>query len=76
MFEDVLKIRSNNSEVIMVGNQHMINKTHGSFESPMIQALVGKAIQKKFLPFEYAPQSNLNANNAHFALQIKANQIN
>ena len=76
MFEDVLKIRSNNSEVIMVGNQHMINKTHGSFESPMIQALVGKAIQKKFLPFEYATQSNLNANNAHFALQIKANQIN
>jgi len=44
MFEDVLKIRSNNSEVIMVGNGHLMNKTHGSFETPMMQALIGKAI--------------------------------
>jgi hypothetical protein len=44
MFEDVLNIRSNNSEVIMVGNQKMINKTRGDFETPMIQALIGKAI--------------------------------
>lgn len=36
MFEDVLKIRSNNSEVIMVGNGHLINKTRGSFDTPMI----------------------------------------
>lgn len=72
MFEDVLKIRSNNSEVIMVGNQKLINKTHGSFESPMIQALIGKAIQKKFLPFEYVAPSKVNS--TRFALQIKVNQ--
>lgn len=37
----------------MVGNGKLINKTQGAFESAEIQALIGKAIQKKFLPFSY-----------------------
>jgi hypothetical protein len=36
MFEDVLKIRGNTSEVIMVGNKKLINKTQGGFDSPGI----------------------------------------
>lgn len=44
LFEDVVKIKSNNSQVIMVGNGKMINKTHGSFDSVELQALIGKAI--------------------------------
>lgn len=51
MFEDVVQIKSNNSQVIMVGNSKLINKTQGGFDSEEIQALIGKAIQKKFLPF-------------------------
>ena len=61
LFEDVINIRSHNSEVIMIGNQKLINKTQGDFNSPAIQALIGKAIQKKLLPFEYSP-GNKKAN--------------
>jgi hypothetical protein len=34
MFEDVVQIKSNLSEVIMVGNGKLINKTQGGFDHP------------------------------------------
>ena len=37
----------------MTGNGKLINKTESGFESLEIQSLIGKAIQKKWLPFEY-----------------------
>lgn len=57
MFEDVINIRSHNSEVIMIGNGRLINKTQGDFNSPAIQALIGKAIQKQLLPFKYSAET-------------------
>ena len=53
MFEDIVQIKSNHSEVIMTGNGKLINKTGAGFESPAIHALIGKAIQKQYLPFQY-----------------------
>ena len=55
----------------LFSNVFIINKTSGSFDSPTIQALIGKAIAKKFLSFEYEPHSTLDQ--AHFALQIRPN---
>ena len=36
MFEDVVQIKSNNTQVIMVGNGKLINKTQGGFDSKEI----------------------------------------
>lgn len=53
IFEDVVQIKSNNTQVVMIGNGKLMNKTAGDFDSKEIQALIGKAIQKKFLPFKF-----------------------
>lgn len=81
MFEDVVQIKSNNSQVIMVGNGKLINKTQGAFDSVEIQALVGKAIQKKYLPFAYSHDKN-SASQKHdqgkesmFALSLKEGKM-
>ena len=53
MFGDIISIKNNDSQLIMIGNNKLINKTEGAFNSTAIQALIGKAIQKKFLSFDY-----------------------
>jgi hypothetical protein len=53
IFEDVVQIKSNNTQVVMIGNGKLMNKTAGDFDSKEIQALIGKAIQKKFLSFKF-----------------------
>lgn len=84
MFEDVVQIKSNNSQVIMVGNGKLINKTQGGFDDPQIQALIGKAIQKKFIPFSYKPAGKNSAAQApnatkelaeRFALSVKQGKL-
>ena len=50
-FEDVTQIRKD-PHVIMVGNGKLIKHT-GSIESDEIQALIGRAIQKKFLSVKF-----------------------
>jgi hypothetical protein len=44
LFEDVVQIKSNHSQVIMVGNGKLINTTATNFDSPEMHALIGKAI--------------------------------
>lgn len=51
-FDDVTLIRKDDPYVIMVGNGKLIKHT-GSIESDEIQALIGRAIQKKFLSIKY-----------------------
>lgn len=51
-FDDVTMIRKDEPYVIMVGNGKLIKHT-GSIESDEIQALIGRAIQKKFLSIKY-----------------------
>lgn len=48
IYDDVTQIRKDDPFVIMVGNGKLIKHT-GSIEQDEIQALIGRAIQKKFL---------------------------
>lgn len=71
----------------MVGNGKLINKTQGGFDNPQIEALIGKAIQKKVIPFSYkqgvnnnniaqAAQNSSKLPDSHFALNLTQNGIN
>jgi len=51
MFDDVTKVRKSNDNLIMTGNGRLIKHT-GDIQSPEIEALLGKAIQKKYLAME------------------------
>lgn len=51
-FDDVTQIRKDDPYVIMIGNGKLIKHT-GSIDSDEIQALIGRAIQKKFLSIKY-----------------------
>ena len=51
MFDDVTKVRKSNDNLIMTGNGRLIKHT-GDIQSPEIEALLGKAIQKKYLSME------------------------
>ena len=51
MFEDVKRVRKPNDNLIMTGNGRLITHT-GDIKSPEIEALLGKAIQKKYLTME------------------------
>lgn len=57
-FDDVTQIRKDDPYVIMVGNGKLIKHT-GSIESDEIQALIGRAIQKKFLSIKYGDGKEL-----------------
>lgn len=51
MFEDVQNVRKSNDNLIMTGNGRLIKHT-GDINSKEIEALLGKAIQKKYLTME------------------------
>ena len=51
MFEDIQKVRKPNDNLLMTGNGRLIKHT-GYINSSEIQALIGKAIQKKYLAME------------------------
>lgn len=51
MFEDIQKVRKPNDNLVMTGNGRLIKHT-GDINSSEIQALIGKAIQKKYLAME------------------------
>ena len=57
LFDDIAKIRKEDSQIILVGNGKLIKHT-GSLDNPEVQALIGKAIQKKALFFKYKDLSN------------------
>ena len=56
MFEDVEKVRKPHDNLIMTGNGRLIKHT-GDIKSAEIEALLGKAIQKKYLTMEDASGS-------------------
>lgn len=51
MFDDVQRVRKANDNLIMTGNGRLIKHT-GDINSTEIEALLGKAIQKKYLTME------------------------
>lgn len=55
IYDDVTQIRKDDPFVIMVGNGKLIKHT-GSIEQDEIQALIGRAIQKKFLSIKFGKE--------------------
>jgi len=57
VFDDVQKIRMHDSHVILVGNKKLIKHVSNgesspeSLETPEMQALIGRAISKKYLTY-------------------------
>ncbi len=60
LFDDVHKIRKSDSHMILIGNGKLIKHisagsiAQSSLNTPEMQALVGRAIAKKYLPFSHS----------------------